>query len=443
MLIIAIWANILLQKKVLLIFNNVVILNFIIMTKYNIHDLSNTLKKSNEKVVLFGAGVIGEISFYAMRQIGIDVDFFCDSSETKQGKSYFDIKTISPEELAKFKTKTNIFITNNYVSTISSQLKKKNFSNIYDCVGLLEKTNFNSNSNLSVAPLKIERLIAFYKNMCMKDEYTSNGTLNIKSLDIQITERCSLRCKDCSNLMQYYTKPVNNELNLMLKSIERFMSCVDKVYEFRVLGGDPFVNKELYKVINNLVKYEKVKKIAIYTNAKIIPKGENLTCLQNKKVILDVTNYGKVSSKHDEIIKVLEDNNIAYTSARVTTWQDCGRILPFQKRTKEEVSRVFNNCCNSDLLSLLHGKLYRCPFSANATNLKAIPYDSSDIVDLSDDKISLEDLKLKIKQLTYDKKSLTACNFCNGRDYKTPALDAAIQAIKPLSYSIENENNTL
>ena len=79
MLIIAIWANILLQKKVLLIFNNVVILNFIIMTKYNIHDLSNTLKKSNEKVVLFGAGVIGEISFYAMRQIGIDVDFFCDS----------------------------------------------------------------------------------------------------------------------------------------------------------------------------------------------------------------------------------------------------------------------------------------------------------------------------------------------------------------------------
>tara|TARA_B100002003_G_C13997531_1_gene481704 strand:- start:578 stop:961 length:384 start_codon:yes stop_codon:yes gene_type:complete len=119
----------------------------------------------------------------------------------------------------------------------------------------------------------------------------------------------------------------------------------------------------------------------------------------------------------------------------VTGWQDCGRILPFQKRTEKELHRVFNFCCNSDLLSLLHGKLYRCPFSANATNLKAIPYDKTDVVDLSDEKISLEDLKLKIKQLAYDKKFLTACNFCNGRDYKTPAIDAAIQSPKPIQYT--------
>ena len=82
----------------------------------------------------------------------------------------------------------------------------------------------------------------------------------------------------------------------------------------------------------------------------------------------------------------------------------------------------------------MHGKLYRCPFSANGTNLKAIPYDSNDIVNLYDDKIPLDVLKVKIKELTYDKKYLTACNFCNGRDYKTPAIDAAIQATKVLPY---------
>ena len=54
---------------------------------------------------------------------------------------------------------------------------------------------------------------------------------------------------------------------------------------------------------------------------------------------------------------------------------------------------------------------------------------------LSDEKISLADLKLKIKELAYDKKYLTACNFCNGRDYKTPSIDAAIQTIKPLPYA--------
>ena len=91
----------------------------------------------------------------------------------------------------------------------------------------------------------------------------------------------------------------------------------------------------------------------------------------------------------------------------------------------------------------MHGKLYRCPFSANATNLKAIPYEKTDIVDLSDEKISLKDLRVKIKQLTYDKKSLMACNFCNGRDYKTPAIDAALQTIKPLPYAQQTNTNLL
>ena len=42
-------------------------------------------------------------------------------------------------------------------------------------------------------------------------------------------------------------------------------------------------------------------------------------------------------------------------------------------------------------------KLYRCPFSANAENLKAIPLNKDDQVDLSDNEISNEDLKLRLK----------------------------------------------
>jgi len=414
------------------------------MIEYNINNLPNMLKSNGEKVVLFGAGHYGEVCLYAMKQKGINVDFFCDSSKLKQEKKFKSgIKIISPEELSKFNSKTNIFIANAYPTIIAPQLKKNNFSNIYNCDELMEKTDF-SKSKLSMEPLKIERMIAFHKNMCMKDEYISSGTLDIKSIDVQITERCSLKCKDCSNLMQYYTKPEHNELNLMFKSIKRFMACVDNIYEFRVIGGDPFMHKDLHKIINNLVKYDQTTKIAIYTNARIIPKRENLECLKNKKVILDISDYGlldKTKRKADELIKICKDNNIAYSNRVITVWSDCGRILPFQKRTEEERRRVFDNCCNSDLLSLLHGKLYRCPFSANATNLKAIPHDKNEIVDLSDEKIPLNVLKVKIKELTYDKKYLTACNFCNGRDYKTPAVDAAVQALKPLPYTKQSNGN--
>ena len=195
------------------------------------------------------------------------------------------------------------------------------------------------------------------------------------------------------------------------------------------------MSKDLHKVVEKLKTYEKVKKIIIYTNAKIIPKGNNLECLKNtKNLILDIANYGKFSSIHDELLKLLDENKIKYSTTRYTNWQDCGRILPYQNRTREETKRVFYNCCNSDLISLLHGKIYRCPFSANATNLKAIPVDETDIVDLTDDKITKEDLREKIRYLIYEKESLTACSFCNGRDYKVKKINAAEQARKPLPY---------
>ena len=61
------------------------------------------------------------------------------------------------------------------------------------------------------------------------------------------------------------------------------MECVDKIYEFRVLGGDPFMNKDMYKVVNKLANYDKTEKVIVYTNGRIVPKGPNLECLKMKK----------------------------------------------------------------------------------------------------------------------------------------------------------------
>ncbi len=405
------------------------------MNIYNIANLKQTLNSNSQKLVLYGAGDLGELTKFALDKLEIKIDFYCDSNKEKIGRDYFGIKIISPNELLKLDKKVNIFITNNYISQIKNELLKANFQNIFDCVKLLENTDFPINKVYKTLPgPKIERRIAFYKNMCLKEDYLRNRRLVLKSLDVQITERCSLKCANCSNLMQYYTSPQNSEIDITFKSIERFMECIDEIYEFRILGGDPFMNKEMYKVVNKLKEYDKVKKIIVYTNGRIIPKGENLNCLKDPRVIVDCTNYGEISNKHDEIVKVLEENGVLYSTYLTTEWQDCGRVLPFQERTEEEKKYIFNNCCNSDLLSLLHGKLYRCPFSANGVNIKAFPDDKSDVVDLIDENISLIELKEMIKYLTFDKKYLTACSYCNGRDYRTEPITAAVQTKKPLEY---------
>ena len=404
------------------------------MKNYDISEIKNKLSSVDQMIVLFGAGDIGELSSYALKNLGLKVSYFCDNDKDKQGTERFGIKVLSFEELIKLKKDTNIFISNNYYSTISVELKSHGFTNFYDCVELLNKTDFTNRQFESLHTLKIDRRIEYYKNMCLKDEYNASRALHIKNLDVQITERCSLKCTNCSNLMQFYEKPVNEDLDLLFSSLDRFVDSIDKIDEFRVLGGDPFMNKDMHKVVNKLLSYDKAGKVIVYTNGKIIPKGPNLECLKNEKVILDMTNYGTVSNNAQAIIKVCEENNIKYSESVTTVWQDCGEILPFQKRTEEEKKKKFINCCNSDTLSLLKGKLYRCPFSANAENLNAVPKNTEDQVDLSDPKVTTADLKVKIKNVVYDKDYITACDFCNGRDYTVKKIKAAVQTKKPLPY---------
>ena len=87
---------------------------------------------------------------------------------------------------------------------------------------------------------------------------------------------------------------------------------------------------------------------------------------------------------------------------------------------------------------MLHGKLYRCPTSAHGTNLEAVPDKPEDIVNLGDDKLNLEETRKQLEDFYYNKKSITACYYCKGRDYAFGEIDAAIQTKRPLTIAKAN-----
>ena len=393
------------------------------------------LKKKDKKdrLIIYGAGTLGKVTLQALKKYNFEADYFCDSDVRKHHLKVENKEIISPEKLTELDLDTDIFVSNIYFSSIIPFLKKTGFKNIYNSSQLFNELNIEDYKILNVdgksimAPLKLKRELDFYNEMSKKDTYISSDKLIVKTIDVQITEKCSMKCKDCSNLMQYYTAPKDSDMDMMFRNIDKLMSCIDQLDEFRVLGGDPFMNKNLFKVINKLITYDKVNKIVIYTNARIVPKGENLESLRHKKVLLDITNYGVSSTAHDKLVDLCKKEDLLYTTTRCTIWQDCGRIMPYSNKSEPELKHLFNNCCNSDLVSLLHGKLYRCPFSANGANLGAIPKNPEDEIDLMDDTISNDELREKIKKLCFEKDYLSACSFCNGRDYSTVNIPSAIQ----------------
>ena len=425
---------------------------------YNAEDLAKKFNENDSPVIIFGCGLEGKLLLHTMLLHNIKVKYFIDSKKELFGKYYLGIKIISAEELTKLHPYAHIFIAHQWVINAVEKLDKLNFKNIYTSIDFLKSIDISKKINsekisLYMDPLKLERTINiinfnYFKVLADLKIYSeSNGSkksleaLVVKHIDVVITERCSMKCRDCANLMQFYDKPKNSDTNLLFKSMDRLMECVERLYEFRVIGGDPFMNKEMYKIINKVVEYKNVENIVIYTNARIIPKGENLDCLKNKKVRLQITNYSdsqavlthpSLVAQHDEIVKVLSSNNIKFVSDKVIKWDDIG-TLKFIKETPTQLHNKFMDCCANDLFSLLDGVLYKCPVSAHGTNLKAFSFDPNyDGVDLIDEKISIKNLKKKLIDFYHNNKYVTACSYCAGRSYGEGEVGAAVQTKKAL-----------
>ena len=385
--------------------------------------------------ILFGAGQVGKIAFYSLLKKKIDVDYVYDSDIRKHGEDFCGKKVLSKDEFEKISKSSKIYISNNYIKSVSDYLTKNKFTNFIDCNDLFENLDLEEfKSKFTEYEWKnLKRDVSFHISSGKKISNPSNS-FTLKCLDIVVTERCSMKCKDCSNLMQYYEKPGNSDVEILFNSLDKLMSVVDQVYEFRVLGGDPFMNKELHKYVNRLVEYRNVENVVLYTNATILPKNENLECLKNPKISLEITNYGpNLSRKHDELLKLLENLKIEYRTRPPGVWNDCGKLEKYE-RTEEELQRVFDNCCMNDVPSLLNGVIYKCPYSANATNLKAVPFVEDEVVDLTKN-YEKDSLKEKLKKFHLSEKPLTACNYCGGRDYKSKEIEPAIQVKKSLKYN--------
>lgn len=88
------------------------------------------------------------------------------------------------------------------------------------------------------------------------------------------------------------------------------------------------------------------------------------------------------------------------------------------------------------MLSLSDGKLFRCPFAANADRLAAVPDIPGDYVDLLSRKHATDDnaLRREITDYVLNKDYLEICDYCKGRPLSGDEVTPAVQTAKPLAY---------
>lgn len=364
--------------------------------------------------VIFGASTVGKFVLDICEEKEIKIHYFCDNNPDKMGTIFHEIPVISLQEIKEKDLYRSdpllFFISVVDIQDIVSQLEKEGLKRWISCANMLSHIYH---------PL-------IYNMILSHDNYMNKDKTYLRGVDIVITERCSLKCKDCSNLMNYYEKPVDYSPTTVYDGVNQLLSLVDKVGEARIIGGEPFMNKFLGEIVEYLIKQDKVDSVVIYTNATILPTKKQIEIFKNKKVIFYVSNYGKLSRKYDQLIELLNKEDINYIIANFK-WTDCSKINQ-NNRSKKDNQKIFDDCCVKNLTTLIGDILYRCPFFANADQLEAIPIFYDGCVDLNNV------TKGEIKKFLLKTKYLSVCDFCNGRSFNDPEIKANVQIKKPLEY---------
>jgi organic radical activating enzyme len=393
----------------------------------------------NESIprIIFGAGIVGEALFYACNERGMKINAFADNNFNKTKSRICNTEIIHTSELKKRYADANFIISTADVKDVITQLTEFGFSKWN--VGSTLLKDFDLQKYEFSAPKNFVEYAVDVAILC-QDSYLNPNKLFLRSVDLIITERCSLKCKDCSNLMQYYQNPKNCEVGELERSIDSFCNIIDEINEFRILGGEPFMNKEFDKTIDKLTRENKVKKIVVYTNGTIVPKEDKIKSLSNEKTLVLITDYGILSKNIDSLVKKFSEYGVNFYIQKAHGWTNCSEITK-HNRNVEQQKKLFRDCCAKNTFTISEGRLYRCPFGANLSRLKAIPDYKEDKIDFINNLQEISEIKKNIKDYIFEKDFLNACDYCNGRSFGESEIEPAIQIQKPLKYEQIHQNN--
>lgn len=234
--------------------------------------------------------------------------------------------------------------------------------------------------------------------------------------DILLTPRCTLRCRNCNMYMPYYKAPVDQSLEQIKSDLDVYFKHIDYVGLFHLVGGEPFLFKDLQEVISYLGENyrDRIDVALITTNGTILPPKRTLALLKKHDITINISDYTKsvdYGSKLAAVIAALSENSNTFTVRTLGAWLDFGNPTVSKNLSSQELSEHFDRC-TAHFRGLHNHKLYYCHLNCSAVMAGVFPDNANDFLDLEADITPEEILKfdLGFTPLGY----VTFCQRCNG-----------------------------
>lgn len=256
-------------------------------------------------------------------------------------------------------------------------------------------------------------------------------------IEFPITQKCTLKCRKCANLMQYYKSPENIPPEEIYRDISMIMNFVDYCHLISIIGGEPFIADGLSDYVDFIQGYSKrFGYLQITTNGTLIPSDDVLCKLSRWKrnVIVSITDYGETSVNLTKLVGKLNDFKIPYL-IRDAVWREQMQLIDGELNEFGYAEKIYRACKCKSCFTVIKGKLFQCEFLAQGEVLQAFPYSDDNHVDLTDPLVT----KNVISNYLSQERVPPGCLYCSGGSGDEDIIPKAEQVKAPISYRVYDD----
>lgn len=392
----------------------------------DVHSLILELRREQRPVVIFGASRCGWYIEKVFNYFGVPVVAFADNDPSKTWR-YSNTPVLLPVEVARQYPDASISIgvfSEPRKQAISKQLQSLNLKETPFLMDAFLFFFFIEIAGRECDKEGLARSINILFRCYRKEGYrygNVDGYFVSPSVTGVITQKCSLRCRDCGQRIPYYRSPVNFPVKNVTDDIAAYARAFDIVPEMSLNGGEPFLHPDVGQICSEVSRIPNIIFISFVTNGTILPSTENLQHLSRSAADVRQSDYGQLSRKQNELFNACYEQNIYCYIHYINASHMWARPSPVcqSNRTNLENDLIFKSCISSEAIccQIMDGELHRCPFSMHATHQRVLPVHKSDFVWLNDPDKSDVDKETEIRSFISRSHSLKACDFCDPAYY--------------------------
>ncbi|MDD5018272.1 MAG: radical SAM protein, partial [Eubacteriales bacterium] len=141
-----------------------------------------------------------------------------------------------------------------------------------------------------------------------------NERTDLELLVLHIVEHCNMSCANCSMFAGLVKHPVFMDYDKTKASLFQLKKYFNQVVVFRLIGGEPLLNKDIGRYCKLVRDIYPFSNIEIVTNGTLIMgmSDELINTLHENNITLDIALYPVLNSKIDEINEFLNHNKIKH-----------------------------------------------------------------------------------------------------------------------------------